>query len=81
MHKRTTKILDKKWKDSQKDNALITFRISKKLLADFDKCGKDYRYMSRSEAIRELIRYEVETQKDLQIHKNIENLFNEDEKK
>ena len=38
---------------------MITFRCLKSLVAAFDKKGRELGYKSRSEHIRELIRYEI----------------------
>ena len=49
----------------------VTFKCPPDLIEDFAKLTKEQNYVNKSEHHRELMRYEVETNKDLKKHKVI----------
>ena len=49
----------------------VTFKCPPELMKDFAEITKSQNYINRSEHIREIIRYEVETNKDMNLRKVI----------
>jgi len=59
-------------KKGQKEKMVtVTFKCPPTLLKEFMQITKEQNYVNKSEHIRELMRYEVETNKDLIKHKVI----------
>lgn len=59
-------------KKGQKEKMVtVTFKCPPTLIADFAQITKEQNYINKSEHLRELMRYEVETNKDLIKHKVI----------
>ncbi len=59
-------------KKGQKEKMVtVTFKCPPKLHKEFKEITKEQNYVNKSEHLRELMRYEVETNKDLIKHKVI----------